>query len=232
MDCASRSNYRTMAANYETTRVLILRKTPYSESSLVLAGISPDLGCLHFLVRGGRKISGGRASGVDLFRVFEVQFRRTRSELYPWHNAEMAANYADVALQLNVFKTASWLGRFALLNLAPLNAQPRFFLAMTAALQRLSAMARARNGEGAVLQSVVAGVALVYLDENGLLPDYPDDPDRQARREALLAAGEGKRKMPVLTAEQSEQLAAWTETLLHDAECRIPGDIRIRDLGS
>ena len=38
------------------TEFLILRKTPFSDSSLVVAGISPEHGQIHFMVRGARKL--------------------------------------------------------------------------------------------------------------------------------------------------------------------------------
>ena len=40
-----------------TTNLIVLRKTPYMETSLIISGLSPDFGKLDLLAKGELKIS-------------------------------------------------------------------------------------------------------------------------------------------------------------------------------
>ncbi len=64
--------------NYEG-RYLVLRKTPYQENSLVVAGLSPQYGRLTFLWKGARSSGKKKFPAVGLFREFQIEFRESRS---------------------------------------------------------------------------------------------------------------------------------------------------------
>ncbi len=90
------------------TRFLILRKTPFSETSLIVGGISPEFGQLHFLVRGARKLSKRSFPVADLFRVLQVKYAPSnKGTLYTWRCADLEASYSDVAQSTATYTTAS-----------------------------------------------------------------------------------------------------------------------------
>lgn len=204
------------------TPFLILRKTPFSDTSMVVAGIAPEHGQLHFMVRGARRLGRREFPLVDLFRVLDVCYRPGRSDLLHWQQAELVSDFSGVARHPSTFAGACWLARFALENLLPGAAHPRFFAALTNALARL-AHAGVSAAAPSVADALIAGVGLVYLDEGGLLADYESDVQaaRQCRILLDMAAGG---PMPRLTPENWAGLRAWMLVLLRETECAVPGE--------
>lgn len=208
------------------TRYLVLRKTPYSETSLVLAGISPDAGQLHFLVRGARKLGRKQFPVADVLRTLTIAYRPGRGELHSWQEAEMTEDFAAVARQPAAYRMAVWLAHFALANIQPALPQPRIFGACETALRRLAAgtEAPAPGPERVELTCLAArvGLAMVFLDEQGLLPDYSGNTALAQQRERLLAMGENRTALPPLPLDGWKRLDAWVIRALHHADCRLP----------
>ncbi|OGV62922.1 MAG: hypothetical protein A3K19_06195 [Lentisphaerae bacterium RIFOXYB12_FULL_65_16] len=207
-----------------STEYLILRKTPYSETSLVVAGISPELGQLHFLASGARRISRRHVPSVDVFRLFRVEFREGKTDLHRWQSADLVQSYGGVARDMGHFETAAWLARFALDNVMDGIAHPRFFRAMLVALERLSAPEGTVSSvtPEAVRCAAIVGAGLVFVEENGTLPEYLDSPRSAAQTRQLLSMAMGEAAPPPLTDENWTQLRTWLTALLIQAECRVP----------
>jgi recombinational DNA repair protein (RecF pathway) len=201
-----------------TTRFLVLRKTPYSESSLVVAGVSPDAGQIHFLVRGARKLGKRQFPAADLFQVLAVQYRHGRGSLCTWQAAEPEADYRAAAASPARFEAACRLAKFTLANVREGLAQPRHFAALQLALARLADPAAAETD---AVAAAFVGTALVFLDEHGLLPDYPDNERLERQRDWLLRAAETPGPAPVLPAADWRRLEAWLEALLRHHDCRV-----------
>jgi len=219
-----------MTSTIDATSLLVLRKSPYSESSLVVSGISPDFGRMSFMLRGARRIGRRQTGTVDLFRVMEVQFRQGPGELCSWRTADLTDDYAAVAGHPAVFRTATWLAAFALLNTPAMAPHPRFFHALKTALRRLAEAALHPPPATWFLHAQTVGACMVFLEEHGLLPDYAEQPARQVRRRLLLNAAEGCRETPMLTPQKWRQLAEWIEAMLLHGECRLPEHAAIAGL--
>ncbi|OPZ28426.1 MAG: DNA repair protein RecO [Lentisphaerae bacterium ADurb.BinA184] len=201
------------------TEFLVLRKTPYAESSLILAGLSPDVGQVHFIVRGGRRIERRSLPVADLFRALSVEYVPGRSELYTWRRAEVVADWGGVAHVMPAYEAACRLAAFTLANLPSHAPCPRYYRALVTALQRLADSA---NRPSAAVATAEVGTGLVYLDENGLLPPYDDDDANRQRRDLLVAMGEGLTPPPALRDAEWRQVRDWTFELLRRAETRLP----------
>lgn len=204
------------------TEFMILRKTPYSDTSLVVAGISPDCGQIHFLVRGARRVGKRQFPLVDLFRVLHVKFRETDRELHTWRSADLAMDFAMLARDLEALQAAGWLSRFALANLLPGMKHPRFFKAMTTALQRLAASSTDADARSNLRHAAIVGTCLVYLDEGGLLPDQGGNARTERQCQDLLRMAIGETPTLRLDAGTWEKLYTWIVALLHYAECSVP----------
>jgi hypothetical protein len=199
------------------SQFLVLRKTPYAEASLVVAGISPEFGQLHFIVRGTRRLGRRSFPLVDLFRVLSVQYRPGKGDLLAWSSAEQVADYAGVARDPEIFEAAGWLAKFALSNVPAQVEHTRFFQAMQVGLGRLQAVVR-RPEAAAVATAVRIGVSLVFLDESGQLPDYAHRPEQAGKLEFLLQMALGGAAIPERTLPDWQRLEAWTLTQLRRAE--------------
>ena len=206
-----------------STDFLVLRKTPFSDTSLVVAGISPDQGQLHFLAQGALRLGKRDFPTVDIFRVLRVQFRPGRGELHRWRSVELAADYSGVARNLAAFRQAGWLARFALANVVPGMAHPHFYAALLVAFARLADTTDpAETAADASRHASVTGACLVFLEESGLLSSYEHDPVAARQGRELLRLGLGEADMPALTAETWARLHDWLIALLRHAECTVP----------
>ena len=206
------------------TSFLVLRRTPYAETSLVVAGLSPSQGRMHFLVRGARRTGARRFPIVDLFRLLTVHYRPGRGELTTWRSADLVRDFDAMARNHGVVSVAGWLARFVLANTHPAVPAPRLFRALAVAFGRLAACG---GGAGALpleaaCGSAVVGCGLVFLDEHGMLPPYSDDPLRARRIRDLLAEAEGDGCPTCLDADAWNALQQWTIALLHYTDCLVP----------
>jgi len=205
------------------TDFLVLRKTEYSETSLILAGLSPEHGQLHFLARGARKVGRKSFPVADLFRVLRVKYAPGKSDLNTWRDVELACDYTHLVHSMNAYRAACWLAGFTLQNTMGGTPAPRFYDAVKLAFDRLqkAASSPVRHNQSIMLAPVIcAGV--IYLDENGLLPDYRDDPAARQRRDVLLGAGEGRGEFPRIAPASWNKLFAWLKRILTARDCRLP----------
>jgi recombinational DNA repair protein (RecF pathway) len=203
------------------TRFLVLRLTPYSDTSLIVAGLSPELGQLHFLVRGAKRLGPKRFPLLDLFRVLQVSYRDTGAEMHRLGGADLVADHAGVARTLTAFQTAGWLARFALANTPAGLGQEALFEALCVGLGRLASLTPADDAV-AVADAVVVGVLLAYLQEGGWLAEQTGD-ERAARQcQCLLAMAAGRAEPPRLTAANWHDLRRWAASLAQAAECQMP----------
>ena len=193
---------------------MVLRKTPYSESSLVLAGISPDAGQLHFLVRGARKLGKKQFPLADLFEILAVQYRPGRGTLCTWHEVETVRSFRGVAAAPARFAAACDLAKFALANVQAGLRHPRYFAALELALSRLADPAAAAAN---AISATAVGPALVFLDEHGLLQDYPEHERLQRQLTWLLHTAETAGPTPQLPSADWQKLEKWVAELLRHA---------------
>ena len=222
------------------TNFIVLRKIPYSETSLIVAGLSPASGQLRFVVHGARKIAKKKMPVVDIFRMIHVKYGAGKSDLHTWREGELVANYGDVARDFGLYETAAWAARFILKHTAEGVECPHLFLALKTGLKRLADSARdagcaARENEkgknhvttksqilsGASEKkeslsfAVKSGLILVYLSENGLMPDYPWGTPEERQLTVLLEAALGSRPPPPLSALKWRDIFTWGQTLLN-----------------
>jgi len=203
-----------------TTQFLVLRKTPYQETSMVVAGLSPDHGQLHFLVRGARRVGKKQFPLVDLFRVLDVQFVPGRGDLYKWRSAELARDLGAVARNPQTFETTGWLAKLALANSAGHVPHPLFYASLVTGLARLAEAASGLVPLDAAISSARVGASLILLAESGELPHF-DDPEQERRRRLLLRMAVGRAESPRMPEGVWERLDEWAVGLLKDADYRV-----------
>ncbi len=207
-----------MAPEIIETDFLVLRKTPYSDTSLIVAGLAPDRGQVHLLARGARRLGKRRFPMVDLFRVLRVQYRPARAGLASLRSAELKEDFSAISRSAERFVTAGRLARFALDNTHQRLASPLFFSAFRGALRRLADTELSAESDQALMDAAVVCVVLVFLAEHGLLPDGPD-PEKIRRQKLLLDAALGSGPLPALPPERWRALREWSLALACYAGC-------------
>ena len=190
------------------TEFLVLKKTAYSETSLIVGGITPNYGQIRLMVKGARQLGKKKFPQIDLFRLINLRCRNRNTDLHIPLAVDPLADYRKLATNYRAYQTACWLADFALHNIPQDVEHSRAFTAMKYAFERLCTAADKKMANQQSLQAVTIGFCIVYLDESGLLPRYNDEQRfQQCRR--LLDFGEGKCNAPSLSADAWNKIYDW-----------------------
>lgn len=207
------------------TEMLILRKTPYRESSLLVAGITPENGRLDLVVKGELAFSKKKFPVIDLFRKIQAEFVRSpQSTLHNLRQAEVIADCGEeLAAVPDNFLLASELAELILKSAKPDLPCPETFDASLNILDMLSRVARDEPQAAAKRSRCAAMMKLTILSENGLLPENLDpDPETNVEKHDLmdhiLAAAQGLDDPPVNTGRFWAQMNRWADFLISKTE--------------
>jgi len=170
----------------QTEPLIILRKTPYGETSLIVSGLSPDFGKLDLVVKGARTLSPKSFPVIDLFREVQASFSdKVNAELHLASKLELLKPHDEVALVMENFELISRLGAFLLKNTAPQLPVPLTYDALKNVLENLCRIATGTPAPWSPLQCSIV-IKITYLYENGLLPEPPDSSARAMRQQELI----------------------------------------------
>ena len=153
------------------TRYMILRKTPFRDTSLVVAGISADYGRLDFVLKGARAIGKKQVPTADVFREFLLEFRPSRrTESMPTLvSLDLAASHDGIAQSMDCYLAACSFAVETLRRAQPMLEMPLTWQAFSVMLTRM---------ERTLSPKIPLMLArLAVLREHGMLSDvvpYPD----------------------------------------------------------
>lgn len=147
------------------TDYIVLRKTPFRESSLIVSGISPEYGRLDFIMRAATSGKSGRFAIAGLFRELHVEFKPKSEDLSVLLSAgkiELVTNYDSIAENIPGYLAACELSPVLLANTAPMVAAPETYRALQLFLRSI------QNGKKP--EPYLSLVYLTLLAESGELP--------------------------------------------------------------
>ena len=153
------------------TRYMILRKTPFRDTSLVVAGISADHGRLDFVLKGARAIGKKQFPTADVFREFMLEFRPARrAESMPTLvSMDLTASHDGIAQSMDCYLAACSFAAETLRRAQPMLEMPLTWQAFSVMLTRM---------ERTLSPKIPLMLArLAVLREHGMLSDvvpYPD----------------------------------------------------------
>ncbi|MBO5959579.1 MAG: recombination protein O N-terminal domain-containing protein [Lentisphaeria bacterium] len=185
------------------TSYILLRKTPFQESSLIVSGLSPDFGRIDFLLKGAKLVSKKKFPEAELFREFQVIFREARNAegLANLISAEPVAAHDGIASNPDHYIAACNFAAFLLRNTKPMLPVPLSFRAFQLLLNRLE---KSRTAEPWLSLARYA-----FLYENGLVPQGED-----VRQERLLAiATEPEIQIPDDRNDFWKRFVVWVDNL-------------------
>ena len=199
------------------TDYIILRKTPYQETSLIVNGLSPDFGRLDFLLKGACGTGAKKFPYAGLFRELTIEFRETagNSSLFYMKSHEPKACYDAIANRPENYLKACDYARFLLKHTHSMLELPLTYRSLTVLLRRLA---------GPVDGTFpVASAKLVFLQESGFVPEAgAEDPKKAAALEAILEyALTEECPAPPFSEEYRKQLIQWTDALCIYHDLRI-----------
>ncbi|NOY75430.1 MAG: hypothetical protein GXP32_06525 [Kiritimatiellaeota bacterium] len=187
------------------TEMIILRKTPFQDSGLILAGLSAELGRLDVVLKGARSVGARKSNVADLFRVVGIEVNAERDGLQTAYSLDLIETNDDIALRSGSYLDACSIAEFALRNSQPGVECRHFASAVRTAFLRLS---REEVSFAGML------VQLVFLYDHGFLPE-PEGGNGETARvvERLLTAATGAAPMPDLPAEYLARVLRWVDSL-------------------
>lgn len=128
----------------ETTPAILLRKTRYSETSLIVEWLTAEHGRLKTMAKGARRPKSAFAGKLDLFFDAEIAFARSRkSDLHTLREVELRETHEGVRQDYDRVALASYFVELMELVTAPEHGAPELYDLMKRALAFLAANAAA-----------------------------------------------------------------------------------------
>lgn len=150
----------------ETTPAILLRRTKYSDTSLIVTWLTLDHGKLKTMARGALRPKSAFAGGLDLFFESEIAFVRSRrSEIHTLREAALRDSREGLRLDYGRVELASYFVELLELTTEPEHPVPELFDLLRRALGYLE---RAAPGRRALLhfEKELARLLGVHLEGN------------------------------------------------------------------
>ena len=128
-----------MSAGSFKTRYMILRKTPFRDTSLVVAGISADYGRLDFVLKGARAIGKRQFPTADVFREFLLEFRPSRrpESMPTLVSLDLTVSHDGIAQSMDCYMAACAFASETLRRAQPMLEMPLAWQAFSVMLTRM-----------------------------------------------------------------------------------------------
>ena len=201
-----------------STNIIVLKKLPYQESSLIISSISAEYGKIDFVVKGARKITKKEQPIVDIFRELSVEYRESKNGLNTPLSLDLLKEYDKIALHPDIFIGISQIALFLRKNSYPHVPCNRVYSAFKLLLEK--------STDGSIDAFDLTLLKLVFLHENGLLPEHFETTidslhqltaeEMQQRKflNRLILYAEGKKQnIPKLSPEYKNKFSSWVTNL-------------------
>ena len=128
-----------MSAGSFKTRYMILRKTPFRDTSLVVVGVSADYGRLDFVLKGARAIGKRQFPTADVFREFLLEFRPSRrpESMPSLVSLDLTASHDGIAQSMDCYMAACAFASETLRRAQPMLEMPLAWQALSVMLTRM-----------------------------------------------------------------------------------------------
>lgn len=204
--------------------MLILRKSDYRETSLIIAGITPEYGRLDLVVKGEKSLGKKKFPVIDLYRTVEVEYSKGSGTLHNFHNADILASIGEELAKIpDNFLLASELAELILKTAHYELPCPETYTAALTIYDMLAAIISDDPHAAAKRSRCAAMLKLVILSENGLLPENLDpDPDVNVEKhdvlDHILASAQGLDDPPPNTGRFWVQMDKWADVIIKRSE--------------
>ena len=193
-----------MTAGSFKTRYMILRKTPFRDTSLVVAGISADHGRLDFVLKGARAIGKKQFPTADVFREFQLEFRPSRrpESMPTLLSMDLTASHDGIAQSMDCYLAACAFASETLRRAQPMLEMPLTWQAFSVMLTRMDRTLSPK------IPLMLARLAV--LREHGMLSDVVPYPDLAAP--LFHCAVDADAPWPDIDETALNRIDSWVET--------------------
>lgn len=199
------------------TEYIILRKTPFRDTSLIVAGISPDFGRMDFMLKGARSLSAKKFPHAELFRELHIDFKepKTHSGLFSMSSHESLTSHDAIALKIENYLAACEFSLFLLRHSHPMLEMPMTYRASCTLFTRLESVDRP--------EPWISFAKLAFLYEGGFLPDIAEcgylGEQRAGQKELFerlldCAVGDAESETLEISRAYLDKFIAWINALM------------------
>lgn len=188
------------------TSCIVLRQTPFRESSLIVSALAPE-GRIDFLQKGARGYGKRKFPEIGLFRELAIEYRPpdAKSTFFSVRDPEVRTVFDSIALHPETYLAACEVAGFLHANTHPMVESAQTYRAFRTLLFRYT--------QSEEVEPWKMLVKLAFLNENGLIPE-PEREEELLLLKHLLAASQGEEEAPPLREEYRERLGQWIDRLL------------------
>ncbi len=147
------------------TEIIILRKTPYRENSLVISGITPKFGKLDFIVNSAKKTP---FPIIDIFREINILFKHNDGRFQKVYKTELINNYDSIALNYELFQEYCELSKFILNHSLAMHKSNLLYFALKTGLEAYTKTLNSEYTFTPILPKTLIHFAFLY--DSGFLP--------------------------------------------------------------
>lgn len=147
------------------TPAIVLRRWPYSESSLTLRALTPELGTIGLLAKGVQKLTSGSFGVLDTWAVVEIECGGPDdAELLNLYHARLLDRLSGLDGDPERLAAAAVLAELAEEAAPPGQPAPEIFLWLADALRALAALPAGADPAPALGMALLRGLRLLGLD--------------------------------------------------------------------
>jgi DNA repair protein RecO (recombination protein O) len=164
----------------ERAQGLVLRTRPFTETSLIVEWLTPDLGRIGTVAKGARRPRSPFRGKLDLFYLADFSFQRSRrSELHTLREVNLLQTHAALRQELGYLQQASYAAALIEQATEKETPLPTVFQIMRGFLDALSL--------APPQPQMVFALELKLLNELGLAPDLKETKLSPGARQITLA---------------------------------------------
>lgn len=193
-----------MSAGTFKTRYMILRKTPFRDTSLVVAGISANHGRLDFVLKGARAIGKKQFPTAGVFREYLLEFRPSRraDSMPSLVSLDLTAAHDGLAESMDCYLAACSFAAETLRRAQPMLEMPLAWQAFSVMLSRM---------EQTLSPQIPLMLArLAVLREHGMLSGIVPFPELAAP--LFRCAVDAAAPWPEVDGTALNRISGWVET--------------------
>ncbi|MEA2012878.1 MAG: DNA repair protein RecO [Verrucomicrobiota bacterium] len=199
------------------TNSIVLRKTDYSESSLIVSVLTADYGKKSFILKGARRVKKNKTPTIDYFRLINLLYKEHASKsLCLIREAECIRDFYSITADLKKVNTGLWLCRFIEINVEENDPLPHTYNALLITFEKFSAPQKALN----LLFAYYVGVILVFLKENGFINH--DKLTHEMKSVNIFMEIFETEKIPELSAFDRKKILNWLFDFLKYFDMKVP----------